>query len=293
MSDSFFRLLIPVLVWLYAGILLVRLLDSEYARWPGARFLRPYCNLLTLFLGPVMAVVVWFRRLLRLLLTVCRKLGGWLFNKLREAMPKQAPPPKKPILRLIDHQGTVLDSDDARIAPEARATLRRALAALLERQRERCVLEPKPDGSAELRLESGSSSTALETLPTGRIADLLFLVKILAGMNPREHARPQQGKFSVRYGETFFTFSAECAGTDCGERFMLRKETSEPTAGSPANLAANSAAAEEDDDFPRLAPAPGVLPNRLPKAEPEPAPAPAPAPAAVEEDDDEIRLKER
>ncbi len=225
MSYYWIFILIPVLLWFYSGILLVRVLGPVFDGWRNAASMKPYWNLLTLFAGPVMALIVWGYQIFDLIWLVLCKLSGTIFRKLFPPRPVQ--PVKKPgtdTIRLFDGSGLPVGSDDIRSTGRARNALRKLLTAALDKNYADLAMDPKPNGITIVQTEQRSKWIPFQELDTKLAAEIIQLVKMLAGMNPLDHSSVQQGSFTIRRGGISYHFSAASSGSFGGEKLKIHRK---------------------------------------------------------------------
>lgn len=229
MSYTWIWLLIPIMLWFYSGLFLVRFLGPGFDEWRGSKYLKPYWNLLTLFAGPVMALVMWGYQFLDLIWLLIAKLFGGIFGKLKKVVPS-APPPKSGTgpVRLLDSRGDAVTGDDPRTTSRARDTLRKILAELLDKNLTDLVMEPKPNGICVIQAGQKGKWVPIREIDAKLAGEVILLVKIMAALNPQESGRAQVGKITIRRDGAASYFTAETTATFGGEKLLLHRKGTEP-----------------------------------------------------------------
>lgn len=228
MSYTWVLLLIPIMLWFYSGLFLVRLLGPGFDEWRGSKYLKPYWNLLTLFAGPVMALVMWGYQLLDLVWLLIAKLFGGIFGQVKKAVPSApAQQPGSGPVRLLDSRGDAVTGDDPRTTSRARETLRKTLAELLDKNLTDLAMEPKPNGISVIQVGQKGKWVPIREIDAKLAGEVVLLVKIMAALNPQERNKTQLGKITIRRDGTSYYFAVESSGTFGGEKLLLHRKGTE------------------------------------------------------------------
>lgn len=217
---------ILLLAWVYSCLYLVqRLQDTPMV---PARY-RAFFYVLTLFLGPLV-----FLGLVLADTKESNRRGNTpadLILRLRDAvldiLNMRDRRDDDDTLRLFDTTGVELSeiyshgdshSTDRRILDLTVETIERAL----ELRASDILIDPKDRISYSIRFRIDGTLRVVRDLPSETCRPIINSIKAVSNMDISERRRPQDGAFTARKGENFFSFRVASAGALNGEKLSIR-----------------------------------------------------------------------